>query len=112
MRDTACKAAHRFHFLRLAELFFELFAVCNIQSHADGALHFSAGPAQRFHMACVRPFLPLHMKRDGFARDRTPVRRDGKKRLVGGLEIIREKHADDFIRLNAQPRQARAQVPR
>src|ERR1700733_1348883 len=106
VRYSASQPADRFHFLGLAKLLLQLSAIRNVESHANCALQLATGITQRLDVARVGPAFPLHMERCRIACHCATMSRDRLETLIGRLKIFQQRHSNDLILLQSEPRQS------
>ena len=78
VRDAAGEFADGLQLLRLAQLVRELFAIGDIQRHADDSENLAFGAAQRPHVRFENAVLPLQFVGERFSGKGAPVRRNGR----------------------------------
>ena len=96
--DSSGKSSDRFHFLGLSQLLFELFAVGDVERHADRAFELTIGITKRLNVARIGTALPLDVEGHRFASQRSSVRSNRQKGLIGSFEIFQQRFADELVR--------------
>src|ERR1700683_4022589 len=99
MSNSTCQTADRFHFLSLAKLFLELFAVADVKGHADCAFASSVFVTQRLDVTRIGAVSPFHVECSRLAHHSSAMRGDRQEIAIAGLEELRQGLADDVTRI-------------